>query len=161
MKTLEQGPATGSQDIVHKGLTMAMAILVERIRSLSEADKQDLFELTKELPCAESEEEFGSIAAAMQEILEQKPIRVKTLELPKQEPAPSEGLARWTEFVSGRIKSCREEKGLTQAELAEKSGLPQSHISRLERGKHSPSRVTIEKIARALGRDVGDFDPSA
>jgi hypothetical protein len=43
----------------------------------------------------------------------------------------------------------------------EKSGLPQSHISRLERARHRPSRATVEKIARALGRLVSDFDPSA
>jgi transcriptional regulator with XRE-family HTH domain len=70
------------------------------------------------------------------------------------------GLNSWIAFVSRRITDERQAAGLTQAQLAEKSGLPQSHISRLESGKHSPSRATIEKIAAALGKPLSAFDPS-
>lgn len=66
---------------------------------------------------------------------------------------------KWLEYISGKIKDARKAAGLTQAQLAEKSGLPQSHISRLENAEHSPSRKTLEKIAVALGIDVKTFDP--
>lgn len=47
----------------------------------------------------------------------------------------------------------REEVGLTQADLAERAGVPQSTIARIERGDN----VTIDKlseIAHALGRTI-------
>ena len=49
---------------------------------------------------------------------------------------------------------------LTQVELAEKSGIPQSHISRLESNKHSPSRATLKRIAKALKVDLSELDPT-
>jgi transcriptional regulator with XRE-family HTH domain len=65
-----------------------------------------------------------------------------------------EGLTKSIAFVSRRISEERTKAGLTQEELARRAGLPQSHISRLETGKRSPSHVTIEKIAAAFGRPV-------
>lgn len=41
--------------------------------------------------------------------------------------------------------------GLTQNQLAEKSGVLQSTISRLERGQDSASPSTAEKLASVLG----------
>jgi DNA-binding XRE family transcriptional regulator len=122
-----------------------------QICSLSAEDYQGLLEMVEEL---------DGIVRAMREILARKPIRARPLDetLAGLEPGPR--LREWIDFISGRIRACREEAGFTQTELAEKSGLPQSHISRLEGGKHSPSRHTVEKIAAALGRPVSDFDPS-
>jgi len=74
------------------------------------------------------------------------------------EPGPT--LQKWIDYVSDKIRAYRKTAGLTQEELAEKSGLPQSHISRLESGKHSPSRLTLEKLGAALGVSVREFDPS-
>src|SRR5262249_30846685 len=105
-------------------------------------------------------EEYDSIGDTMLEILEQSPVGVTRFDL-AVDPAPGPGLRRWIDFVSERIRGFRTEAGLTQTQLAEKSGLPQSHISRLENGQHSPSRATLERIAAALGRPVSDFDPSA
>ena len=64
------------------------------------------------------------------------------------------------EYIAKAIKKKRDEKEWTQTQLADKSGLQQSHISRLEAGVHSPSWKTLEKIAKALGVEVGDLDPS-
>ena len=47
---------------------------------------------------------------------------------------------------------------MTQVELEEKSGLAQSHISRLEAGKHAPTRTTIDRIAKALNVRPSDID---
>jgi len=52
----------------------------------------------------------------------------------------------------GRVlKHLREEKGLSQEELAFESGLHRTYISLIERGKRSPSLRTVERIALALG----------
>ncbi len=139
---------------------MALSILVERIQSLPEDDREDLHELMKELAHAESGEELDGIVAAMEEILEQGPIRLEEMTLNDELQADA-GLRKWIGFVSARLKKFRIKANLTQDELAELSGLPQSHISRLESGKHSPSRITLEKLAQALKIDIEMFDFSA
>jgi transcriptional regulator with XRE-family HTH domain len=53
------------------------------------------------------------------------------------------------------LKSLREEKGMTQAEVAEAAGIRQPHYSKIERGVHSPNIRTATKIAGALDVDVG------
>lgn len=45
----------------------------------------------------------------------------------------------------------RQEAGLSQTELAAKSGTAQAVISRIERGAVSPSLDTLSKIAKGLG----------
>ena len=49
-----------------------------------------------------------------------------------------------------RIKSIRKAKGLTQAELAAKSLVDHSYISRIENDKHQPTSSTLMRIAVAL-----------
>ena len=48
------------------------------------------------------------------------------------------------------LRHAREAKGLTQADLAQRAGLTQVHISNVETGKTMPSKKTQDKIARAL-----------
>lgn len=161
MDTKEMRRASQTEeDINRRALTMALAILVERIQSLSKEDREDLYGLLKELPRVEDDEELCSIVVTMEEILDQKPIRLEKVDQ-DEEFQPEGGLRRWVDFVSTRIKDLRTRAGLTQDQLAEASGLPQSHISRLEGGKHSPSRITLEKLAKALHVGVEVFDPSA
>jgi len=45
----------------------------------------------------------------------------------------------------------RIESNMTQDELAERTGIPKSNISRFENGKHIPSMQMIERIATGLG----------
>ena len=96
---------------------------------------------------------------AMLEILDQRPIQVKKMAL--DDGQTSTGLQKWIDYVSGRIRDARRESGLTQEELAERSGLPLSHISRLESGKHSPSRHTIEKLAALAPASLWSISTSA
>ena len=49
------------------------------------------------------------------------------------------------------LVKAREEKGLTQQQLAEACGIPQPVISRLEKSVHSPQVDTIIKILKPLG----------
>lgn len=48
----------------------------------------------------------------------------------------------------------REKRGLTQAQLAERCGIDQGDISRIERGSTSPTTRTLQRIAEALDAEV-------
>ncbi|WP_368489729.1 helix-turn-helix transcriptional regulator [Clostridium sp. BJN0013] len=55
------------------------------------------------------------------------------------------------------IKQIIEERNaqhLTQKQFADKVGIRQSNISRLESGNYNPSIDFLQKIAKALGKDL-------
>jgi transcriptional regulator with XRE-family HTH domain len=56
------------------------------------------------------------------------------------------------------LKRLREEAGLTQAELSERSGLSQTGISDLEQGLNQPTLKTAQALAKALGVNCTAFD---
>ena len=141
-------------------LTMAIGIIVERVSRLPAEDRQDLYDLVKGLAEASQPEEVEAIRVAMREILEQVPSGSRGISQNDEEPR-HENLQKWVDFISKKVEEKRKAKGLTQMELAEKSGLPQSHISRIERARLSPSRATLEKLAAAMDMPISDLDPSA
>ena len=49
-----------------------------------------------------------------------------------------------------KIRQMREEKGLTQGDIENASGLLRGYISRVENGHTVPAIETLEKLARAL-----------
>ncbi|HTG30044.1 MAG TPA: helix-turn-helix transcriptional regulator [Methylomirabilota bacterium] len=49
------------------------------------------------------------------------------------------------------LQQARISRGLTQAELGALVGLPQSHISKIERGETDFQWTTLEQIANAVG----------
>jgi len=51
----------------------------------------------------------------------------------------------------------RKKRGLTQASLAEKTGMSQSAIADIERGSRSGSVLTLKKIAEALALRIEDL----
>lgn len=53
--------------------------------------------------------------------------------------------------LSRNIKTIREEKGLSQQALSERSGLDRTYIGKIERGDRVPSLGTIVKIASGAG----------
>ena len=53
-----------------------------------------------------------------------------------------------------QIILARKELNITQEELAERSGIKQSNISRLERGTYNPSLNSLKKIAKGLGKEL-------
>jgi transcriptional regulator with XRE-family HTH domain len=62
--------------------------------------------------------------------------------------------------IAMTIKEIREEKGITQIELAKLCGVQQATISDIERGKiKSPSVETAQRIARALGVTLENLFP--
>lgn len=57
-----------------------------------------------------------------------------------------------------RIKEAREKQNMTQEELAEKSGISRTIISRLEGGRPTTTTSkTLLKLAKALGTTVDDI----
>ena len=56
--------------------------------------------------------------------------------------------------IAMQIVELREQHGLTQAELAERCGIDQGDISRIERGATSPTTRTLQRIGEALHADV-------
>ncbi|MBS5450045.1 MAG: helix-turn-helix transcriptional regulator [Coriobacteriia bacterium] len=62
-----------------------------------------------------------------------------------EEQAPERAVMREIAFE-------RERAGLTQKELAERIGMRQGNLSRLENGNGNPSIDTLAKIARGLGK---------
>lgn len=57
------------------------------------------------------------------------------------------------QFVREMIKA-RHEAGLTQQELAERTGIQQANISRIENGNGNPSLATLTKIANGMGKKL-------
>jgi transcriptional regulator with XRE-family HTH domain len=56
-----------------------------------------------------------------------------------------------------RVKTLRKEKGMSQEELAEKSGLNRPYISAIEQGKRNVSLEVMDKLAEAIGIDIKGF----
>jgi len=52
------------------------------------------------------------------------------------------------------VLKARSEQNLTQSELAERTGIRQSNISRIEKGQAMPSISTLNKIAHGLGKQL-------
>lgn len=56
--------------------------------------------------------------------------------------------------VQAELIRARMECNMTQAELAEKSGIRQSNISRIENGNALPRLDTLEALAQAMGKRI-------
>ena len=52
------------------------------------------------------------------------------------------------------ILDARREKGITQKELSERTGIAQGDISKLENGSANPSVKMLQRVAAALGKKV-------
>ena len=61
------------------------------------------------------------------------------------------------------VREARERAGLTQAALAERAGVAQSTVSRVESGARTPSTDLVERLVRATGYEIrvglGEPDP--
>ena len=101
-----------------------------------------------------TEEERQEIHTSMIEILAGKEIATVPLHLDAT-PVSS----KWAEHVGIKIRTLRTSAGMTQNQLAEKAGLQQSNISRIESAEYSPTHMTLSKIAKVLDVEVGTIDP--
>ena len=60
------------------------------------------------------------------------------------------------ERVGLNLQHLRREAGLSQEELAGRSGVHQTYLSGVERGVRNPTVTVLQKIAVALGLDIED-----
>ena len=60
---------------------------------------------------------------------------------------------------SERLRKKRKEKGLTQAEMAERIGLKQTGYAEIEQGKSTKKFYQLYRIARELGCSIDDLFP--
>lgn len=63
--------------------------------------------------------------------------------------------------IASQLMTLRREQKLTQRQLAEKSGIPQSEISRIETGDANPTFATLSALAEPFGARVGFIRPDA
>lgn len=56
--------------------------------------------------------------------------------------------------IGQRVAELRNQKGLSQQELADITGIQRNHICRIESGKYSVGFDTLQSIAAALGSNV-------
>ena len=61
------------------------------------------------------------------------------------------------EQIGNKIKNLRNQNGLTQQELADRSDLTKGFISQVERGSTVPSIATLKDIIECLGSNLADF----
>jgi transcriptional regulator with XRE-family HTH domain len=62
--------------------------------------------------------------------------------------------------LGGRIRTIREERGLSQEELGFRSDLHRTYISEIELGQKNPTYLTLIKIAKALSMSIFDLIPN-
>lgn len=61
------------------------------------------------------------------------------------------------ELVGRKIRQLRRQRKLTQVELAEKIGIHQSDLSRMEQGEYKVGLDTLLKILQCFDLSIGDF----
>ena len=118
----------------------------------------DAAELTDEQAGATKKEAQGESAKGRQ-----SPVQSGSTSLPDAQGRPaivqhSPGKARQAAGtptlaaqIGAQLARARKEAGLSQLELAQRCGLQQAAISRLERGLGNPTLSTIEEVAAQLG----------
>lgn len=140
----------------------SMASFFDAVRRMTPDDAADIGELFLEIKSAEEAGDRRRANAALATLIEffaARPEEYKAVSPARTQKRPP-ALQKWVDHVAKTVRRLRQEREWSQEHLAEKSGLPQSHISRIERGSLSASRKTVAKLARALGVAVSKIDPS-
>ena len=71
--------------------------------------------------------------------------------------APADEHGSFNTIVGEAIRHARQERGWTQAYLAEMARLSPNYIARLERGELGPSLFVANRIVEALGIDLASL----
>jgi transcriptional regulator with XRE-family HTH domain len=61
--------------------------------------------------------------------------------------------------LSRSVRRTRHERGLTQRSLADRSGITQKYLSRIERGQVTPSSLVAFRLCSALSAELGELVP--
>ncbi len=84
-----------------------------------------------------------------QKILEEK---LKTTKIEKEDEEIEVVDYDILKEIREKITEIRKTKQLSQQELAEKTGIPQANISKIENGKYVPSIIILRRIADGLDK---------
>ena len=63
----------------------------------------------------------------------------------------------WRSIVGTNVRKRRQERGLTQEQLAFAAEIDLTYVGGIERGKRNPSVVVLARIAGALGTDPAEL----
>lgn len=63
----------------------------------------------------------------------------------------------FTAKVAKRVKELRNQKKISQEELADQAELYRTYINHIETGRYSPSAYVLYKISQALGVKLSKF----
>ena len=154
-KTQENKECVASATELFIGMCKVMAAMLSQ---LPEEDQSDMIEVLHAMSHSRKAEEIAEAEQTIREIL--NPQVGHIIAMPTLSTARDAKVKKWSEYVGSKIKDLRKDAGLTQEELAKKADLPQPHISRIENAEISPTRMTLEKIAKALGKPISSLDPS-
>lgn len=61
------------------------------------------------------------------------------------------------DFIADKIKTARKKAKLKQSELAEKIGISEKHLSKIETGKNFPALDNFLKMIEVLNLNLEDF----
>ncbi|MBD3754700.1 MAG: helix-turn-helix transcriptional regulator [Gammaproteobacteria bacterium] len=56
-----------------------------------------------------------------------------------------------------QLRALREERGWSQEEFADRSGLHRTYVSAVERGVRNPTLSVLERLAKALGIKLSEL----
>lgn len=147
--------ATDTRELVQRvGQTQAVALL-----SLTPEQVDHVNELRRLYRQADSDRERAEIRDALLEIVSPNGIGAEGDLAAGVSDATKRRVEEYHYEVGKNIRSRRLAKNMTQSALAIEAGIPQSHVSRLESGRHAPTHITIKKLARALKTRPAILDP--
>lgn len=61
------------------------------------------------------------------------------------------------ERIGLNLQRLRRERGLSQEELAHRANIHQTYLSGVEQGERNPSVNVLQRVAEALGIDIGEL----
>lgn len=67
--------------------------------------------------------------------------------------------AKTLSTIGDKLKAVRQEKNLTQLDVAKKAGINGNYYAKVERGEASLSVLTLLKLVKALGLKSSDILP--
>lgn len=123
-------------------------------RKLSRDQFNDFCELAR----VYRDEQDDEVLETMVEILVPESLGEVVMQALGRTKDASDQLDEYQRNIATAIRRQRMSQGWSQIQLAEKSGLKQTHISRLEKGVHTPTDLTIQKLADAFGIDPAVLD---
>jgi ribosome-binding protein aMBF1 (putative translation factor) len=136
--------------LILKGAQRLLGMPQERMRVLKR--------LAVEFGTSPQSERLEIVETMMELILPDETIGNVGDSPPAEDPQLRARVTKMRQIIGSQIRKHREALGWTQADLATKAKIRQSHVSRLERGKLAPTRKTIERLAKALRVNPTEID---